>query len=473
VRVLLIEDNPGDVRLVQEMLKETASNFKVYVAGALEEGLQSLASHDIDVALLDLGLPDSYGLETLVKLQTKVSHLPIVVVTSVEDESLAIRAVQHGAEDYLVKGQIEKGVLRRALLYAVERKRMKTALAQSEERYRQIVEMANEGIWSTDRQGFTILVNRCMAEMLGYTVAEMLGKPFFGFVAEEEKVRSLLRQQNRQQGISERYELKLRRKDGSELWCWVSGSRLQDTKGRYVGQLGMFTDITERKKAELLKEEFLGLISHELRTPLTIVIGSIYTAMSDGMPPEEVRDLLENAADGAESLSRILENMLELTRAQAGRLKVQKKSINMAEIAQEIITKLKSRSGTRRFSLDMPDDLPQVVADPVRLERIIYNLLDNAVKYSPDGSQIRVFGHCQGDCVVVGVSDQGAGISPHDQDRLFQPFERLSNPSADSSQGTGLGLVVCRRLVEAHGGRIWVESELGQGSTFFFTLPLG
>jgi signal transduction histidine kinase len=235
----------------------------------------------------------------------------------------------------------------------------------------------------------------------------------------------------------------------------------------------MFTDITERKKAELLKDEFLGLVSHELRTPLTIVMGSIYTAMSDGMPSEEVRDLLENAADGAESLSRILENLLELTRAQAGRLKIRKESINMAELAREVIAKLKSKSGTRRFSLDMPDDLPQVVADAIRVERIIYNLLDNAVKYSPDGSEVRVFSHCQGDCVVVGVSDRGTGISPHDQDRLFQPFERLSNPSADSSQGTGLGLVVCKRLVEAHGGQIWVESELGQGSTFFFTLPRG
>jgi PAS domain S-box-containing protein len=354
-----------------------------------------------------------------------------------------------------------------------ERKRMETALAQSEERYRQIVEMASEGIWATDNQGITVFVNPCMAEMLGYTVAEMVGKSFFDFIGEEERVRSLAWQGNLARGISGRYEVKIQRKDGTEFWSWVSASPLQDTKGRYIGHLGMFTDITERKKAELLKDEFLGLVSHELRTPLTIVMGSIYTAMSDGMPSEEVRDLLENAADGAESLSRILENLLELTRAQAGRLKIRKESINLAEVAQEVIAKFKSKSGTRRFSLDMPDDLPKVVADAIRVERIIYNLLDNAVKYSPDGSEVRVFSHCQGDCVVVGVSDRGTGISPHDQGRLFQPFERLSNPSANSSQGTGLGLVVCKRLVEAHGGQIWVESELGQGSTFYFTLPRG
>lgn len=471
VRVLLIEDNPGDVRLVQEMLRETAGNFRIDVAETMAAGLQFLASQDVDVVLLDLGLPDSNGLDTLAKLQTKVSHLPIVVMTSVEDEALAIRAVQRGAEDYLVKGQIEKGVLRRALLYAVERKRMKTALAQSEERYRQIVETASEGIWASDSQGITVFVNRCMAEMLGYSVAEMVGKFFFDFIGEEEKVRALAWQEDLKRGISGQYELKMQRKDGTEFWSWVSACPFRDAKGRYVGHLGMFTDITERKKAELLKDEFLGLISHELRTPLTIVMGSIYTAMSDGMSSKDVRGLLENAADGAESLSQILENLLELTRAQAGRLQIRKESIDVVEVALEVIAKLKSRSGTRRFSLDMKDDLPEVVADRVRVERIIYNLLDNAVKYSPDGSEIRVFGRCQGDCVVVGISDQGRGISPHDQDRLFQPFERLSNPSDNPSQGTGLGLVVCKRLVEANGGQIWVESELGRGSTFFFTLP--
>jgi signal transduction histidine kinase len=116
--------------------------------------------------------------------------------------------------------------------------------------------------------------------------------------------------------------------------------------------------------------------------------------------------------------------------------------------------------------------LPQVYADPLRLERILYNLLENAVKYSPQGGKIRVSVRPEGEYLVIGVSDQGIGISPSDQAKLFAPFQRLEEFRPEGARGVGLGLLVCRRLVEAHGGRIWVESEPGRGSTFFFTMPL-
>ena len=122
--------------------------------------------------------------------------------------------------------------------------------------------------------------------------------------------------------------------------------------------------------------------------------------------------------------------------------------------------------------IDLTRELPLVQADPLRLERILYNLLENAVKYSPHGGEIRVFAKPGRDGLVIGIVDQGVGISMDDQAKLFGPFQRLEQPIADRVKGAGLGLLVCRRLVEAHGGRIWVESEPGQGSTFFFTLPL-
>ena len=125
-----------------------------------------------------------------------------------------------------------------------------------------------------------------------------------------------------------------------------------------------------------------------------------------------------------------------------------------------------------RFVTSLPRELPPVRADVMRLERILHNLLENAVKYSPDGGYIRVTAKMDSDHLVIGVSDQGVGISQQDQARLFAPFERLENSRIERVKGVGLGLLVCRRLVEAHGGRIWVESELGKGSTFFFTLPL-
>ena len=136
------------------------------------------------------------------------------------------------------------------------------------------------------------------------------------------------------------------------------------------------------------------------------------------------------------------------------------------------IEKVAKRSSSRQFAVDFPESLPPVYADEWRLERILHNLLDNAVKYSPKGGEIGVSARIEGENLVVGVSDQGIGISVRDQGRLFAPFERLEYLRAAGVKGIGLGLLVCRRLVEAHGGWIWLESEPGKGSTFFFTLPL-
>jgi signal transduction histidine kinase len=229
-------------------------------------------------------------------------------------------------------------------------------------------------------------------------------------------------------------------------------------------------NITERKKAEQLKDEFIGLVSHELRTPMTVISGSLRTAMSAGISLEDKDILLQNAVEGAGSLSAILENLLELSRYQAGRLQIHTETVNIPDIARGVIERLKARSEDRIYTIEFPDDLPLVQADPVRVERILYNLLENAAKYSPEKSVIKVFARKDKEMVVTGVVDKGVGISPEDQGRLFELFERLERGTR--SEGLGLGLVVCKRLVSAQGGQIWVESEPGKGSTFFFTLPV-
>ena len=242
-----------------------------------------------------------------------------------------------------------------------------------------------------------------------------------------------------------------------------------------VSKLAIFRDITERKRLDQLKDEFIGLVSHELRSPLTVVIGAVNTALTEGerLSAEETRQLLEDAASEAESLSHLLANLLELSRVQADRLFLHVEPISIENAIQNTIEQVKQQSPKSQFVIDLPKRLPLVPADQLRVERILYNLLQNAVKYSPQGGDIKVFAKPDKKHLVIGVSDQGIGISPHDQAKLFEPFQRLEDSRLDGVKGIGLGLLVCRRLVEAHGGRIWVESEPGRGSTFFFTLPLG
>ncbi len=241
-----------------------------------------------------------------------------------------------------------------------------------------------------------------------------------------------------------------------------------------VSKLVIFRDISERKKLEKIKDEFIGLVSHELRTPLTVIIGSLYTVLSEGkyLSQKETRQLLEDAVAETEYLSHLVGNLFELSRIQANQLSLYTEPVRVDVAVRNVVEKLKRQTSKHQFVVEIDSKMPMVHADPLRLERILYNLMENAIKYSPRGGQIRVFARPEPSHLTIGVADQGIGLSPDDQAKLFSPFPQLEQSALQGIKGAGLGLMVCRRLVEAHGGRIWVESELGKGSAFFVTLPL-
>jgi signal transduction histidine kinase len=230
-------------------------------------------------------------------------------------------------------------------------------------------------------------------------------------------------------------------------------------------------DITETKKSEQVKDDFIGMVSHELRTPLTVVSSAVKTALDDRVSQEDRMQLLQEANSASELLAGILENLLELSRQQAGRMSLSKEMTNLDEAVQNTSLRLLQQYPARRVVLDIARDLPAVMVDPSRLQLVLHNLLENAFKYSREGSEVRIFARRESKEIIIGVSDHGEGISPADQRKLFEPFSRLD--SATKTKGIGLGLVVCKRLVEAHGGRIWVESAAGVGSTFYFSIPEG
>lgn len=258
--------------------------------------------------------------------------------------------------------------------------------------------------------------------------------------------------------------------DHKKVWLVATVSYLKDMVSAYPRFSYISQDITERVKAERVKDDFIRLVSHELRTPMMVVLGSLKTAQSEGITPGDREILIQNALEGAESLSALLENLLELSRYQSGRLQINKQSVKVSEIARVIIEEFKTLEENHRFEMDFPATLPPAEADAMRVERIIYNLVSNAVKYSPPDTAIKVAGRAEGESIIISVTDEGVGIKKEDLGKIFEPFERLEN--VINTKGLGLGLVVCKRLVEAQGGRIWVESQQGKGSTFHFTLPV-
>ena len=231
-------------------------------------------------------------------------------------------------------------------------------------------------------------------------------------------------------------------------------------------------ELRSLKKVNQLKDEFIGLVSHELRTPLTVILGALSTVITEEekLSRRELKQLVGDAYSEAENLSDILANLLELARAQANRLQINEEPVNIKETIETVLNKMQQQTISHRLSIDCEDSIT-VNADRVRLQRILHNLLDNAIKYSAPGTEIKVFARQDHNEVLIGVKDMGIGIPSEQQGKLFEPFQRLE-PQNNKATGTGLGLVVCRRLVEAHKGRMWVESQPGEGSIFYFTLPM-
>ena len=388
----------------------------------------------------------------------------------------ALRGEPYDIEHRIIAGDEVKWVRERAELDLDSNAKIKagfgtvqdiTERKRSEEQYRTIVRTAMDGFWRADIQGKILDVNDSYCELIGYSPAELLTMRIGDVEAAEipeETARHIERVKER--GY-DRFETRHRTKKGQIIDVEVSVNFAKDEGGQFFVFL---RDITERKKVEQVKDEFIGLVSHELRTPLTVISGSLRTAMSEGLSQEDVWELLQNAAEGTDSLEAILENMLELSRYQAGRLQLRVEMVSIADTVGTAIEKLKRQGITREFQIDIAPELPPVEADPVRVERILFNLMENAAKYSPEDGNIIVSSHMQDGFVVTSITDRGLGISADDQPKLFGLFERLE-PSQRLAKGVGLGLLVCKRLVEAQGGWIKVESEPGKGSTFSFALP--
>jgi signal transduction histidine kinase len=239
-----------------------------------------------------------------------------------------------------------------------------------------------------------------------------------------------------------------------------------------LGRIVVLRDVTRETEAERMRTALVGMVSHELRSPLTAITGYTQTLLQDGPWDEQTeRDFLEVVAISAQRLSALVDNMLDAATIEAGALRLQREPVRVERIAERVLAQRRLLAGACSLHLETPPSLPLADADPVRVEQVVSNLVENAIKYSPRGGEIRVKVDTDGDgMLMTTVSDHGAGISADDTTRLFDAFYRVES-NGRSTRGVGLGLYICRCLVDSHGGRIWVESEPGRGSTFAFTLP--
>ena len=472
IKVLLIEDNLGYTHLVQRMLAVSNQiEYQTECADRLSTGLEYLARGEYDVVLTDLGLPDSKGLDTLDKVRAQVPAVPIVVLTGNDDEELAIQAVRQGAQDYLVKGDIESKTLQRVMRYAIERK-------QAEDLFRNLTLSSPVGIYIVQGGRFQF-TNPQFQKDTGYSTNELLGMDSLSLVISEDRevvrgnaVRMLKRER------SKPYEYRVATKGGDIKWLLEIVSSVQ--YGGTRSTLGYSMDITERRKmqAQLVQVEKMSAlgtmaagVAHELLNPMMGMLNFAQYCLkhtSEGDPRYPVLQDIERETRRCADIVRDITTFSRMGK-QVGD-GYQKESF--VTIIGRVIKLLSYRIEKEHVSLThhVAEGTPKIWMEENGMQQVLLNLISNALDALAESQkkEIHVEVHREGDFVQLTVVDSGCGLGPENLEKIYDPFFTTK----PVGKGTGLGLSTSRSIINSHGGSITCESELGVGTTFKILLPV-
>jgi PAS domain S-box-containing protein len=362
---------------------------------------------------------------------------------------------------------------------AVHNARLYQQVTREKQRLDAIIENSGDGVMLLDAEQRITVFNRALTMMTGIPAEEAIGKPCY-------EVLVLHDHHTRQQVLEltcpldrcregERFYIEGDhiRQDAIVITLGITYSPLLDPEGELVNIIANIRDITHYREAEEMKSTFISVISHELKTPVSLIKGYAGTLRRQDANWDQatVQDGLAVIEEESDRLTHLIDNLLDASRLQAGHLQLDKTDVRVDKLAARMIKEFSTQTQRHTFVLDFGPDWPPVQADEERLRQVLSNLLSNAIKYSPDRGRITISGRYDSDQVYVAVTDQGIGIPPGERERIFDRFYRVDSALSRRTQGAGLGLYLVKSVIEAHGGRIWVESTPGQGSTFVFTLP--
>jgi PAS domain S-box-containing protein len=507
IHLLLIEDNPGDAGLIREMLAESKGmSFELEWTETLSEGIERLASGGIDVVLLDLALTDSTGLETLRRLRAASPWAPVVVVLSgLSDEEISFQAVQEGAQDYLIKGQVDSSLLVRSIRYALERGQEQEALRRARvelenrvrERTADLVK-ANEALSKSqhllqgildnstamisvkDLQGRYMLVNHGYEKVFHANSESFVGKTVYDLLPPEhaDRVRASDQRVLASGSVLEAEE-SIPHDDGLHTYIVIK-SPLRDAEGKPYAVCSIASDITEWKRlqADLTRAsrvssmgELSASLAHELSQPIAATVTNAHTCLlwlsRDEPELEEARAAASRIVQDGGRAGEIVKRVRLLFKKED----LRRELVDLNEIIREIVLLLHSEAiqyGVL-IAAELATDLPEAMGDRVQLQQVLMNLMMNSIDAMKvvDGKRELIIRSQRGEegQVLISVSDTGVGLPPQQADKIFDAF------FSTKTHGTGMGLRISRSIVESHGGRLWAADNAPRGARFCFTLP--
>ena len=498
-RILLVEDDLGDARLVAQTLKrEFPGTYKVVHVESIKDAVTALVAGDgsdvFDAILLDLNLSDSIGLQGFSIISDLIGNrIPIIVLSGLDDETLAERAIQTDAQDYVAKSRMTGGALDRAIRYAIERQKNRAALHAGRERFRQFARIASDRFWEMDENliftgipGGSRGPSRPHAnEMNGLALWDIEGLSLAG-----DTDWSAFRADLKAHRSFQRVEIVFRDEDDEPTYWWFSGEPVTEVDDVFAGYRGTMTDVTDKVRTsrelsaamselEILnaqKDKFFSIIAHDLRSPFATMVG-VAEAFRNGLITADSDKLVEYGGmihANANRALNLVEDLLEWSRLQLGGTSFDSESLSLKELVAGNIELASTPAAKKNIDLidETADDL-MVVADRQAVNAIIRNLVANAVKFTESGGSVTIATEERGNRVILSVADTGVGIPDEIRSKLFEIDEKTTTRGTNDERGTGLGLVLCGELAAKNGFTIDIDSTVGVGTRISVSMPHG
>ncbi len=499
LRILVVDDDDASRRLLEALFLD--AGFAVATASGGEQALAEASRIVPDLVLTDLQMPRVNGVELCRRLHEREPQLPVVVMTAHSDMQSVIDSLRAGAEDYLMKPLeldttlwcVKRALARRAdelaheelnrtlnerlLLSSIREQEHADAEARQRAQLNRLLENLGEGVIIGDERGRVLLLNPAARTILGLGDADSTPAELSSLQAFELDGRPLpnarlpLARAVRGEEFTD-YELLCARPTGERRRIVFTGTSVTNENGEVAMAIVVLRDVTEVRRLELQRDEYLALLSHDLRNPLNTILMSVSTLKAkmakDGRSSEV--SVAERAERSVGRMTTMLEELSEVARLESRGIELQRTTCDLADVVRGIVEGFDIATA-RRIELEVDGTPPyHVWADRSWLERVVVNLLTNALKYSPTQALVHVRLAHDGDAVELEVVDCGIGIDPESIKQLFDRYYRTAAGRATTT-GSGLGLYIARLIVEAHGGHIDVSSEVGKGSRFKLVMP--
>lgn len=475
IRMLILEDSEDDLLLLLREVRRGGID-PAYERADSAEGLhRALDAGEWDVIVSDYNMPQFGALPALNIVKERGLDVPFIIVSGKIGEDSAVAAMKAGAHDYLMKGNLSRLVpaIERELREADERRRRRQAEEAMHAQFNQIstiFDSLNALVYVVDMNTYELLyLNKFGAQLFGdawegRTCHDVLqgGRATPCDFCTNDK---LIMDGKALPPYIWEYQNSI-----SSRWYQCIDKAIRWTDGRMV-RMEIAIDITERKEMERMKDEMISAVSHEMHTPLTAMMGFTEFLLENEVDRDLQKNYLRTIYRETERLNELITNFLQLQRLKASMVKFRITPIAVGLLVADVVSLYAAASKKHRIVVDCPPDLPPVRGNEEQLYQAISNLVSNAIKYSPDGGDVTIGASATADIVTLWVRDQGIGISPEFQEKIFERFFRVDNSDRRKVGGAGLGLTLVREIVATHGGRAWVESAPGKGSTFFISLP--